>query len=180
MTDVNGNLQFESNANYGNLLKEMLQETREKELSKKLMQVLAIIAYKQPITKSEIEDLRGVGADYVVSALVNLNLIMPVGRRETIGNPILYGTTDEFLKKFGISTLEELPDYEQMMSDIRNNYEKYYAKRDGLYFDRDIDEEDSAEGGEEVASAVDVPNDESDEGDELPDFLKDEDIIEIE
>ena len=73
------------------------------------MQVLAIIAYKSPITKQEIEELRGVNSDYVVQMLLKLNLIEPVGRKETLGQPILYATTEEFLKSSGLPRLQSFP-----------------------------------------------------------------------
>ena len=70
---------------------------------------LSIIAYRQPVTKSDIEQVRGVKCDYSVQALLAKGLIEEAGRRETLGRPILYRTTDAFLRHFGISTLEELP-----------------------------------------------------------------------
>lgn len=63
-----------------------------------MLQVLAIIAYKQPITRAEIEDLRGINPEYAISMLLRLNLIYAAGRKDTIGRPILYATTEEFLK----------------------------------------------------------------------------------
>ncbi|MFI3229438.1 MAG: SMC-Scp complex subunit ScpB [Bacillota bacterium] len=181
LIDVNDKLQFQTNVAYGTLLKELLQETKEREISKTLLQVVAIIAYKQPVTKQEIEELRGgSSADYAVATLIKHDLIQPVGRKEAIGYPILYGTTDEFLKKFGISAVEDLPDYAQIMEDIRNNYEKYYGGSSGLYYDREIDESQTPitnSTNVDVASAI-FNGDEDDE--ELPDFLKDEDIVEVE
>lgn len=91
-------MQFQSNPKYGEVISEILVETKEREISKVLLQVLAIIAYKQPITRAEIEDLRGINPEYAISMLSRLNLIYPVGRKDTIGRPILYATTEEFLK----------------------------------------------------------------------------------
>ena len=73
------------------------------------METLSIIAYRQPVTKADIEQVRGVKCDYSVQALLAKNLIEEAGRREALGRPILYRTTDAFLRHFGISSLEELP-----------------------------------------------------------------------
>ncbi len=174
---ANNIYQFQSNPAYGDLLADLLLETRERQLSKTLLQVLAIIAYKQPVTRTEIEDLRGVGSDYVIAMLLKLNLIEAVGRKESIGKPILYGTTTEFLKKFGLESLEELPDYDDLMLKIKNNFEKYYAKEDTLFRDRNIDMTHPEDMVEEI------PEDQffgDDDDDDIPDFLSGEDIIEIE
>ncbi|MBR2350152.1 MAG: SMC-Scp complex subunit ScpB [Clostridia bacterium] len=179
---ANNVYQFQSNPAYGDLLADLLLETRERELSKTLLQVLAIIAYKQPVTRTEIEDLRGVGSDYVIAMLLKLNLIEAVGRKETIGRPVLYGTTLEFLRKFGLESLDELPDYEDLMLKIRNNFEKYYAKTDSLYRERDIELEDKARN---EAAAAEAPEEAEDDffveetDDDIPDFLSGEDIVEI-
>ena len=85
------------------------QETNCK-LSRAAMETLSIIAFKQPVTKLEIEQIRGVKCDYSVQSLLNKGLIEEQGRLETLGRPILYGTTDAFLRHFGISSLEELPE----------------------------------------------------------------------
>ena len=135
----NDSYQFETNPAYGGTLSDILMETKERELSRTLLQVLAIIAYKQPVTRLEIEDLRGVGSDYVLGMLLKLGLIDVVGRKETLGRPLLYGTTDEFLKKFGLRSLEELPDYDELMHMIRENFDKYY-KSASLYREREIDD----------------------------------------
>ncbi len=174
---ANNVYQFQSNPAYGDLLADLLLETRERQLSKTLLQVLAIIAYKQPVTRTEIEDLRGVGSDYVIAMLLKLNLIEAVGRKETIGKPILYGTTNEFLKKFGLENLEELPDYDDLMLKIKNNFEKYYAKEDTLFRDRNIDMTHP-----EDMEVLEAPEDEffGDEDEDIPDFLDGEDVIEIE
>lgn len=180
---------FQSNPAYGDILADMLLETRERELSKTLLQVLAIVAYKQPVTRAEIEDLRGVGSDYVIAMLLKLNLIEAVGRKETVGRPVLYGTTLEFLRKFGLEDLSELPDYEDLMRKIRNNFEKYYKKTDTLYRERDIEgapkEEQKGIGTEDAsqeALAADDDQDDffdDDDDDDMPDFLEGEDVVEI-
>ena len=74
-----------------------------------LLETLAIIAYKQPITKVEIEKIRGVSCDHAVSKLVEYNLVCELGRLDAPGRPLLFGTTEEFLRSFGVQSLDELP-----------------------------------------------------------------------
>lgn len=81
----------------------------KRRLSQAALETLAIIAYKQPITKPEIETLRGVNSDYMMNTLLEKNLITIKGRAETIGRPLLYVTTDEFLKYFGLHKISDLP-----------------------------------------------------------------------
>lgn len=78
-------------------------------LSEVLMETLSIIAYKQPITKLEIEKIRGVKSDHAVNKLVEYNLVKELGRLDAPGRPIMFGTTEEFLRHFGVQSLEELP-----------------------------------------------------------------------
>ncbi|MGP2526551.1 SMC-Scp complex subunit ScpB [Acidaminococcus sp. LBK-2] len=86
-----------------------LQEKQEVKLSNAAMETLAIVAFRQPVTKSEMEAIRGVKVDGVLGNLVELGLIAEVGRKEALGRPILYGTTDRFLQTFGLDSLEDLP-----------------------------------------------------------------------
>ena len=79
-----------------------------------MLETLAIVAYKQPVTRLDIEDIRSKDCTYAVQTLMNLGLIQVVGRKETIGKPLLFGTTDDFLKRFSISEISDLPDYETL------------------------------------------------------------------
>jgi segregation and condensation protein B len=76
--------------------------------------VLAIISYKQPITKSEIDAIRGIKSDRVIDGLVKKELIGVIGRSDKIGRPLIYGTTDEFLKQFGFENIKDLPEIEDL------------------------------------------------------------------
>lgn len=89
--------------------KKWLQQPRTTRMSQASLETLAIIAYKQPITRVEIEEIRGVNSDYAVQNLLTRSLIEIVGRKDSIGRPILYGTTKEFLTYFGLSSLDDLP-----------------------------------------------------------------------
>ena len=115
----NGKAQLCSNPNYANQVAEVLNPIKEKALTKAVLEVCAIVAYKQPITRLEIENVRGVNSDYAINALVENNLIEIVGRKDAVGKPLLFGTTDNFLKKFGLSNIDELPDYNELLERIQ-------------------------------------------------------------
>ena len=121
--EVNKTFQFvtrEENADY---VRRLCTPVKAKKLSQSALEVLAIIAYKQPVTKGEMEAIRGIKCDRVVEGLMNKNLIEEVGRSSAIGRPILYGTTDTFLKNFGFTSLKELPDIEDIESVINDDIE---------------------------------------------------------
>ena len=87
---------------------------REKKLSQSALEVLAIIAYKQPVTRAEIDAIRGIKCDRVIEGLAKKELVEEKGRSHGIGRPILYGTTKLFLEKFGFSSLKDLPEIEEI------------------------------------------------------------------
>lgn len=100
-------------------------------LTNAALEVLAIVAYKQPITRAEIENIRGINSDNIIRRLLAMSLIKEVGRLDTPGRPILYGTTNEFLDYFKLSSLEELPELleqieidEEMEHDLYNSLVK--------------------------------------------------------
>ncbi|WP_182187894.1 SMC-Scp complex subunit ScpB [Pectinatus frisingensis] len=88
---------------------EKLTEMTDKKLSAPALETLSIIAFKQPITKQEVEAIRGVRADNVINRLLERELIQEIGRKKVVGRPILYGTTNTFLKCFGLSDIDQLP-----------------------------------------------------------------------
>lgn len=90
-------------------IEKLLQPIQKQSLSQAALETLAVVAYKQPVTRLDIEAVRGVKCDYSVQSLMNKGLIEEVGRKETLGRPILYGTTDAFLSHFGLTSLEDLP-----------------------------------------------------------------------
>ena len=87
----------------------LLQPVQQQSLSQAAMETLAVVAYKQPVTRAEVEQIRGVKCDYSLQSLMLKGMIREAGRKDTIGRPILYATTDMFLSHFGIAGLEELP-----------------------------------------------------------------------
>ncbi|RUA09155.1 MAG: SMC-Scp complex subunit ScpB [Fusobacteria bacterium] len=110
---------FETNPKYGEVVHNFFnQESKPKKLSRAAMETLSIIAYKQPITRSHIEGIRGVSVDRVIHNLEEKGLIYASGKLETIGKPNLYSTTENFLNYLGISNIAELPNYDVIVSEI--------------------------------------------------------------
>lgn len=93
---------------YEHLIK-IAKQPKKRVLTDVLLETLSIIAYKQPITKAEIEKIRGVSSEHAVSKLVEYNLVNEIGRLDAPGRPMLFGTTEEFLRSFGVHSIEELP-----------------------------------------------------------------------
>lgn len=104
-----GGYQFLTKPAYQASIGIYLKQKSKKRLSTSALETLAIIAYKQPITKTEVENIRGVSCDYTIQKLLDKELIEIQGKAETIGKPILYGTSPKFMEYFGINRLEELP-----------------------------------------------------------------------
>jgi segregation and condensation protein B len=99
----------------------LLKQKSKKRLSTAALETLAVIAYKQPVTKTEIEQIRGVSCDYALQKLLEKELIMIRGKSETVGRPILYGTNQRFMEYFGINSLKDLPqpkDFATMENEI--------------------------------------------------------------
>jgi segregation and condensation protein B len=94
-------------------IKKLNNKKNTKNLSNASLETLSIIAYKQPIIKSDIENIRGVRSDRAIDTLIDKNLVTELGRLERTGRPILYGTTEEFLKYFGLESISELPQIEE-------------------------------------------------------------------
>ena len=103
-------VQLATRPDYASYVEKLLQPVQKQSLSQAVMETLAVIAYRQPVTKAEIEQVRGVKCDYSVQSRMTKGLIEEVGRKDTLGRPILYGTTDAFLRHFCISSLSELPE----------------------------------------------------------------------
>lgn len=166
----NDKLQFASNHKYGEVLSDLLRRVREKELSKILLEVLSLIAYRQPITRGEIEDSRGASADYALSVLLKINMIKTCGYKDAPGKPLLYGTTDEFLKKFELKSIDDLPDYDEIMRRLVE-YSNYNIQTEGVYNERKLSDKFEDEEAE---------LDEMMDKNEIPEFLQGEEIERIE
>jgi segregation and condensation protein B len=116
---ANGYL-FATSEEYAKYVGYLSSEKTRRRLSPAALETLSIVAYKQPITKPELETIRGVNSDHIINSLLEKNLIAIKGRSESIGRPLLYATTDEFLKYFGLNTLSNLPkprEIEEIMND---------------------------------------------------------------
>nr|MBP8976445.1 SMC-Scp complex subunit ScpB [Bacteroidota bacterium] len=109
IVSIAGGYQFATRSEYAEWLGRLHKEQGRRKLSQSGVETLAIIAYKQPITKAEIEKIRGVNCDYVLKTLLEKEMIAITGRAETVGRPLLYGTTKEFLKHFGLNDVTGLP-----------------------------------------------------------------------
>ena len=109
LISINGAYQLVTKAENSDYIQKLLKKNRKQSLSQASIESLAIIAYKQPITRIDIDEIRGVKSESALQKLVEKNLIKDVGRLEVPGRPILYGTTDEFLRQFGLKNLKELP-----------------------------------------------------------------------
>ncbi len=111
--EIAGGYQIVTDTVFAPWLKKLYKTAGADRLSGPSLETLAIIAYKQPATKPEIEAIRGVNVDGVLKTLIEKNLVKIMGRRETVGRPIIYGTTQEFLQYFGLNSLDELPKLEE-------------------------------------------------------------------
>lgn len=156
---------------------EILNPIRERSLTKAALETVAIIAYKQPITRMEIEGIRGVNCDYAIQLLQANNLIEVVGRKDAVGKPLLFGTTENFLKRFELKSIESLPNYNELLDRIR----VIHSEGDSLYREFTIPEEDeetekksSAETNEcEELNNSDKRSNQTDETDENSEQRKD-------
>ena len=158
----NHKLQFATNPEFKEKVSLVLTPIREKEFTRTILECAAIIAYKQPVTRGELENIRGTNSDYAVQTLLGLDMIEPCGRKDSPGRPVQYATTDNFLKRFKLKSLSDLPDYEELMKKIAEmsvveETSNYLYEKD--VYDPDADTENA-----------ETPNN---DGFELPDFLKD-------
>ncbi|MEW5794982.1 MAG: SMC-Scp complex subunit ScpB [Candidatus Zixiibacteriota bacterium] len=112
--ELAGGYQFYILPEYEGVVENLLTRRRQLRLSRAALETAAIIAYRQPTTKIDIEHIRGVASDGVIRTLLEKNLIRITGRADTVGKPLQYGTTDEFLKFFGLARLEDLPRMEEI------------------------------------------------------------------
>jgi len=170
----NYKLQFATNPDYKESVSAVLTPIREREFTRTILECAAIIAYKQPITRTELENIRnGVSSDYAITTLLNLEMIEPCGRKDAPGKPILYATTDNFLKRFKLQSLNDLPDYEDLMKKISEMSATDIVSND-LYakdvYNPDEDEDMTAD------------DDKQKDGFDIPEFLQDleDDLVTIE
>ena len=155
-----GKLQLASNPDYADIIGCVLNPIKEKALSTPAMETLSIIAYRQPVTRLDIEHIRGVNCDYAIQALLKNNLIEIVGRKDAIGKPLLFGTTETFLKRFAIENIDDLPGRAELLEKIKEIEETTEAP-----------DEETLYNFENVGEGGDAEN---------PEFLQGEDVMMIE
>ena len=110
---VKNSFQFATRAENADAIERLCRPVKTKKLTQAALETLAIVAYKQPVTRSEIDSIRGIKSDRIIEGLMKKDLICENGRSEGIGRPILYATTDNFLKQFGLTNIKELPEFEE-------------------------------------------------------------------
>lgn len=123
---VGSGVQLATNKKYAPYIKEAFTPEDRVALSASAIETLSVIAYRQPVTRAEIDSIRGVNSNYAVSSLIDKGLVMVAGRKDVLGRPALLVTTDEFLRHFGISSLEELPqvDFEALEEEATESREE--------------------------------------------------------
>ena len=147
-------VQLCSNPDIAENIAEILNPIRERSLTKAAMETVAIVAYKQPVTRIDIENIRGVNCDYAIQLLQANNLIEVVGRKDTVGKPVLFGTTETFLKRFELNSIEELPNYNELLDRIR----VIHSDGESLYREFKIPDEEQTESQvEEISTETEEP-----------------------
>lgn len=144
--EIAGGYQMLSNRSYAGYVRDFYKTRHKAKLSKPALETVAIIAYKQPVTRQDVELIRGVNSDGVVAHLIDRELIKIVGRKDIPGKPFLYGTTKQFLEYFGLKSLEGLPKLEEFQ-----NLKPAYEKDDIIR---------TVEGSEEISSEEDISDSE--------------------
>ncbi len=145
-------------------LKAFLDSRQTRKLSRSLLEALAVVAYRQPVTKPEVDFVRGVDSDYALRKLMELDMIDVVGRSDAVGRPLLYGTTAAFLEKFGLDSLDTLPnlrEVEDLLSDPAFNHEKArLLLRESLF---DVQPDDQKEEPARVGEGLETASSETGE-----------------
>lgn len=140
LVETAGGYRFETDPTYAPALKKYYKARESSRLTKAAMETLSIIAYKQPITIPEINDIRSVDSGGVIQKLLEKNLIRILGRKKVVGKPLLYGTTKTFLVKFGLNSVEDLPDFDEFMnltgseiepSKLKQEFTEHFGKKEG-------------------------------------------------
>jgi len=120
---IAGGYQFATHPQYDRWLSRLFKSKADRKLSQSSLEVLAIIAYRQPITRAEIEKIRGVNADWTLRSLMEKNLVTVVGREDAPGRPLLFGTTRQFLEHFGLNAISELPKLKEIEEILKEDKE---------------------------------------------------------
>ena len=174
LISYNGKIQFASNPAYSDVVACVLNPIRERDLSNAALETIAIIAYRQPVTRLDIEQIRGVNSEYTVQMLLKNNLIEVVGRKDAVGKPLLFGTTDEFLKRFRLESINDLPDYDTLLESIKV-ISAGAGELQSIYNEFEIPDEETATTTTETSDEdFELPTE------DVPDFLEGEsDLVSV-
>ena len=164
LIQVAGAYRFATKREFAPWLAKLNKEKLKRRLSQSALETLAIIAYSQPITKAEIEAVRGVNVDYIIGSLLEKDLITIKGRAEVVGRPMLYGTTDNLLEYLGINSIEDLPQLKAIDEIIKSGPPEGVSQSD-IDFYEEINQirEKMVTGGNAAASLITEVNNENSE-----------------
>lgn len=147
---VAGGYHFATTAEQGEYVQKLLKAKSRRRLTQATLETLAIISYRQPISKPEIEAIRGVNSGEIVNSLIEKDLVTIVGRAEVIGKPLLYGTTKEFLRIFGLNALSDLPKLREIEELLQHRQQTAIAQLEAI--------EEVAHALPEETEPVEAPN----------------------
>ncbi|HET9135490.1 MAG TPA: SMC-Scp complex subunit ScpB [Candidatus Kapabacteria bacterium] len=144
VVEIAGGFQFATMPTLSMYVSRLYKERSRRRLSNAALETLAIIAYKQPVSKADVENIRGVNCDEVLKSLLEKNLVTITGRAETVGRPLLYGTTDEFLRQFGLASMRDLPKPREIEEMLKEESVKATTLDEAAseYVDSDADKEE--------------------------------------
>ncbi len=168
IVEIAGGYQFATRSEYAEYVSRLFKEKSRRRLSGASLESLAIIAYKQPVSKQDVENIRGVNCDEVLKSLLEKNLITITGRSESVGRPLLYGTTTEFLRHFGLHSVSDLPkprELEELMKEesvkattldeaAREFVDPSMQNEEGIELDELLASAKASEGADEVETDV--------------------------
>ncbi|GHE23284.1 SMC-Scp complex subunit ScpB [Sphingobacterium griseoflavum] len=117
LREINNQYQFLTKERYHEVVNQLQAHKDRKKLSQSALETLAIIAYRQPITKLEVEQIRGVNCDYSIQRLLEKKLVQIAGKSDSIGKPLLYATSDQFMQHFGVKSAKDLPQLKDIVSE---------------------------------------------------------------
>ena len=137
---IAGGYRFLSEPEHGNLIRKLLAPVIQRRLSRSMLEVLAAVAWHQPITKGDIQQIRGVSPDYAIDRLLARGLIEVRGRADAPGRPLQYGTTVDFLDLFHLSSLKDLPKLREIKEILQEHEERQYLASSGEELPREVDE----------------------------------------
>lgn len=161
--EVAGGYQMLSNPLYAVYIRNLYKTKQKEKLSKPALESMAIIAYKQPVTRADIELIRGVNSDGVVAHLLNKELIKVVGRKEVAGRPFLYGTSVKFLEYFGLKSLADLPKLEEFPALVEKREQAMLIEKEEIV---NVDVSQEFQGNEPQVTGVVTATDNQEDGDE--------------